>query len=403
MVAVAEIGWSRYQSFEGPFFRGDADFLLPDNPTQEDLILGTLTSTEGGHWNSYNGYDVCIATAGLIQLCEKFYLTSDLLGYIAKRRPDLMDPITLKAASRGVTFKPNARGRYRFFFGDARGEVDRPQEQRQLFHLDSTGHKGTWDIASRQHAKEWASAISTVLGLEEAIPLQRSFTVPLLRGFARKDARRVIDSAPDTPLGQAFESAYISFAANNPTWAARNLSVAMASTGAEIYSHDWLVVVLKQLTFGPKVTIYPHRYNAIRPFIERNYGIDLPDFATELRQWTEELGGGELLTVTAAQEILIDSGYDLGRSGADGNAGAKTKAAITAFQHAHGIESEFPGYIDPPTRTALVMRRDALRDVAESIPPELLSKVSVLVTASMQRLAREAVADISAARGALVE
>lgn len=400
MASVSDIKWASYQNFEGPFFRGDADFVLPKAPTQEDLILGTLTSTEGGHWNSYNGYDVCIATSGLIQLCERYYLTSDLLGYIQGRNPALMEPVTLKCQSRGITFQPNSRGRYRFYFPDARGEVDRAPEQQQLFHLHATGHKGTWDPESRRYAKEWAAAISSVLGHQDTIGLQRDFTVPLLRGFARKEARKVIDASPETPEGQAFEAAYLSFAANNPTWAARHLAIAMNQTTAPMYSLDWLVAVLKQLTFGPKVTIYPHRYNAIRPFLEREYGIDLPDFATELRQWSDELGGGDLLRTVEAQQILIDLGHDLGPWGADGKPGAKTKAALTAFQHANGIAAEFPGYVDAATRTALVMHRDAHSAVeAAGIPEALRRQVDFLVNTSMDRMARDAVDEIMRTRG----
>ena len=41
--------------------------------------------------------------------------------------------------------------------------------------------------------------------------------------------------------------------------------------------------------------------------------------------------------VKKLQQALIDAGYDVGSSGADGIYGAKTKAAVTAYQKANGL------------------------------------------------------------------
>lgn len=53
------------------------------------------------------------------------------------------------------------------------------------------------------------------------------------------------------------------------------------------------------------------------------------------------------MDTTAIQRALIARGYDLGPTGADGRAGARTKAAIVAFQRASGLYSD--GIAGPKT------------------------------------------------------
>lgn len=55
------------------------------------------------------------------------------------------------------------------------------------------------------------------------------------------------------------------------------------------------------------------------------YGAGVPDLWTPLR------------TLKARQRVLIALGYDLGRSGADGDWGGKSQAALSAFQRSEGL------------------------------------------------------------------
>ena len=54
----------------------------------------------------------------------------------------------------------------------------------------------------------------------------------------------------------------------------------------EKWSEEWCVSLIKQLTFGPKIGIYPRRYEAIRPVVEKLYGINLPKTVKDLESWS---------------------------------------------------------------------------------------------------------------------
>ena len=58
------------------------------------------------------------------------------------------------------------------------------------------------------------------------------------------------------------------------------------------------------------------------------------------------------------QEALITLGYDVGSSGADGKFGAKSKAALSSFQAAHGLTAT--GLPDVATEQAITLELDKL-------------------------------------------
>jgi hypothetical protein len=210
------------------------------------------------------------------------------------------------------------------------GEVDTLQEQQQFF-LNCDGLKGSWTPEACEYAKKWAAAVATVWEQPGAQVVQVDYTAKRLKGFLLPEARKVYDAAPETGTGQAFRAAYLSFAANNPTWANSSLRKGLATT-KEPWSHGWLEDVLQALTFASGVTIYPHRYNAIRPVLEKLYNVNLPDFATELGKLVEAKGAIAALDTKDLQEALIFLGFDLGPKGADGAYGAKTKDAVLSFE-----------------------------------------------------------------------
>ena len=349
MVDVKDIGWGSYKQFEGPFYSGRRSYRPSAHPSRNERLMAVVAATEGGHYDAFNGYDVCGWTSGIIQWCElSQYSVSDMLGAAAKESLQSIQPFLSKAEQAGLSFKKNAKGRWRLHFEDERGEVDRKQEQLQLFYLDGNGTKGTWHKENRQNALEWAAAISTVWEDPKAQKAQLDFTVPRMSWFTYGRSKDVVAKAPDTELGEAFVAAYTSFAANNPVRANKHLSIAMESTQESPYSLGWLITVLKELTFGPKIAIYPHRYNAIRPVLELIYGVNLPDLAQDLEHWKGTTGIRWVLDTKELQMALLSLGYDLGPYGADGRFGPKTREAVLTFEQLHRIPSP-DGYPGPDT------------------------------------------------------
>jgi Putative peptidoglycan binding domain/Protein kinase domain len=360
MIKPSEVGWGKYGGFEGPHYRGSIPYVEPSNPTWEDKLVSTVTATEGGRLDGYNGYDRMIVSVGVIQWGEAGqYSVSDLLGAVSKADPfGLSKALAPALSASDAVFKPNARGRWRFHFRDGRGEVDRVEEQRQLFLLHSDGHVGTWDDASRAHAKLWASCLVNVWQSKEACEAQIAYTAPKMMGFLMPAARTTL-FGPGTPAENegwpgALRAGYISFAANLPAVAAKMLAKAVATTNEAPWSPSWCIAILRELTFGPGIAIYPHRYEKIRPVLERLFGVDLPDFAADLQAWEEAMGeapGAPVDTTVDVQRALLRLGYDLGPAGSDGIMGRLTREAIVQFQTQAGLEPD--GVIGKKTRTAL--------------------------------------------------
>jgi hypothetical protein len=368
---ATEVGWGKYKNWRGPFIRGTQRYFDPSDMTESDRIVGVTSATETPFYDGTNCYDGQIITSTIIQTIERaYYGVSGVLGEVADAAPEVIEEFHDRIAERGLIFNKNSRGRYRFFFksGD---EVDTLEEQRRAFHLHSTGAVGTWDDASKEWAKEMAAAVASVWAYPSAQAVQRKFAARKIRLYAFKDSKKVVDGAPDTAVGRAFVAAYLSFAVNNPTRANKHLGIGTASFDGAAWTLDWLIHVLKELTFGPRIAIYPHRYDAIRKPLERYYGLDLPDFAQELKQWQADMemdpasredildedlkGKGKEPTFTTTREIqqlLHDMGYDLGPAGVDGREGSKTRDAIMTFQRLNGLKSD--GIVGPKTRTILL-------------------------------------------------
>ncbi len=358
MAKVEEIGWGSYRQYEGPFYRGKHPFVAPEpeKGTLEEVTLAVVTATEGGCYDAWNGYDVCGWTSGLIQWCERGqFSVSDMLGEVARRNGMLITPLLSLAREHRMEFHPNERGRWRFHFVGEPGEVDRLEEQRQLFYKHGDGTKGSWNEETKAYAKRWAAVISSIWENQQAQRIQVGYTVPRLRGFLLPFAKSVFEQHPGTAYSNALYCAYISFAANNPTWANNALQAAIKSTSLEAWSRDWVITVLDSLTFHAKVAIYPHRYNAIRPVLEKYFSVLLPDFATELEDWSIHNGFGKTPPTTKQlQEGLIALGHDLGPAGADGKYGPKTRDAVLTFEQLHGVPYEHQdGMVDAHTWPAL--------------------------------------------------
>jgi hypothetical protein len=355
MANAEEIGWGSYSNFEGPFYRGTQKFLLSDDATETQKQLYVVTATEGGHLDAYNGYDSCISTSGFIQWCNRApqHSVDDMLGKAGEKDLRLLEPVATLARANGYSFRKLESGKWRFVRGGT--PVSSVHEQRRLFFGRSSGKKGQWQPQDKPYAKEWAAAISTVWENAFAQTAQMDFTARRLRWFVMPKAREFFDSAPDNPIGHAFRAVYLSFAANNPKWANQSLMTGAAMAHSlRPWTEPWLVYIIKSLTFSPGIAIYPHRYQAIRPVVERLYGVDLPDTSRDLANWCLKNGYKGAVDPQVLQQALIDLGYDLGPYGADGKFGKKTRVALRQFEEDMGVpEQHQDGYPDQYTMPLL--------------------------------------------------
>ena len=365
MATPEDIGWGKYKAYSGPFFKGVGRFKMPAKPTEAHHLMAVLTSTEGGSGSAINGYDRCIVSCGYFQWCEaKYFLTSNLLGAFAERDMSLLDPLQPALTASSAVFQKTPRGRWRFHFLDPRGEADTAEEQKRLFLLNSSGHQGDWDADSKAHAKLWAASLANTLVQDEADAIQVDFSAARIKGFCTNSARKIMfDGQPSMGWTGAMRAIYLSFAGNLPSVASKQLDLGVKSTDKAKWSKDWCIHIAKQLTFGPKIAIYPHRYKAIRPVVERLYGVDLPDMAEDLKKWTsgmdmeptepeviydEALKEPTFTTTREIQQLLFDMGYDLGPAGVDGWEGRKTKEAVRTFQGLNGLYAD--AIVGPATR-----------------------------------------------------
>ena len=362
MVTEAEIGWGSYKNFEGPWYKGKCPYILPGSPSSDEKVMAVITATEGGKFDAFNGYDSCGWTSGIIQWIEKGqYSISDMLGVTSDKSQSLINSIIAMAKASGVSFKKNAKGRYRFFFSDARGEIDTYDEQKQLFYIHGDGTKGTWDDNTKVHGRRWAAAISSVWEDKNAQEVQIVYTASRLNGFMLPYAKNLFASMPKTNIAEGLRAAYLSFAANNPTWANNALKIGVEKSKSTTWSLDWAIDILKSLTFTPQVAIYPHRYDCIRPVLEKLYGIQLPDFAKELQDWSVKTGIPVGIDTRTLQRSLIALGYDLGPAADDGAYGEKTKDAVMSLERTSGTvpQENQDGMVDVYTFPALIAAMEA--------------------------------------------
>jgi hypothetical protein len=353
MAKAADIGWGSYSQYEGPFYRGKCKYHLPEPNDEGDRILRTITATEGGAYDAYNGYDKCICTSGLIQWCDRapLFLVCRMLGAVADEDVAELAPIIERVNEWGYTFGRTAKGTWRFWRTSDGDEVNTQDKQRELYFGGASGRKGQWSAEQRQHAKTWAAACSTVWESPGAQKMQREYTATRLFGFATASAKRVLEAAAQHGgvHGEVFRAAYLSYAANNPKWASESLKYVVGTYGIS-WGLDWLITALKALTFRPGIAIYPHRYNAIRPVLEKMYGVDLPDFAKELKQWKVDNSFGGMLSTKDLQKSLLLLGFDLGPWRDDGVFGEKTRSALHDFEEQSGVpEDHQDGYPDKYT------------------------------------------------------
>ena len=285
MVKVEDIYWSLYQEFEGPFYRGKTKFELPKSPSLQDKYLASITAIESGHYDAINMYDRMILTVGLIQWGEaNTFSVSKLLGAICDSGKESVVQEHLKPALKisNSSFRKNHKGIWRFFIGDS--EVNSIALQQQLF-LGCDGRKGKWNNELRLYAKTWAAAVASVFEDPCTHEIQKKFTVDRLMGFVPAEVKKsLFDDKTSTPWADATRAIYLTFAINLPRVAGEMFS--STKFVGKKWSKEWCLSLIKRLTFGPNIKIYPKRYDALRPIVESLFGVDLPNNSAELEKWS---------------------------------------------------------------------------------------------------------------------
>jgi len=359
MVQASDIGWGSYQQWEGPYFGGVVPYVLPDNPDFLEKCMSVVTATEGGHYDAINMYDSCILSVGIIQVCERVFGVSNLLQKCTDYDLGTLRQSLLKMPT-PADFKQDPTGKWKFFFVDGRGFVDNVAKQQTLFLGGSTGLKGQWTDDQKAFAKQVAAVLASVWSSPGMQMGQREFVKPNLMTYVRPAAKATLFTDPDeTGFKGAIKAAIISYSANLPAVADKYLALAVADPAwSTADDATKFTLAMKQVVFGPQIAIWPHRYQAIKPVIQKLFGVTLPT----LEELHSAVPGADpnqcvvddssLTTVVGVQKFLVSHGYDIGPSGPDGIEGNATRAAIGKFQMDNGLQAD--GVVGPNTRNAML-------------------------------------------------
>lgn len=178
----------------------------------------------------------------------------------------------------GAQFKQNSKGAWRFFVNGV--EVKTIVEQRALF-LGCDGTIGSWSDENKNRAALWASCFANVWQSAEARKQQAQLASTELINFAVEESRQTmfgdVTEVMSTKWAGATRAIYLMFAVNLPTTANTMLSQAVEQTQEKKWSEGWCLDVISHLTFGPKISLYPHRYAAVKSTVETLFEIQLPE------------------------------------------------------------------------------------------------------------------------------
>ncbi len=349
----AEIGWSSYQNYEGPFFIGKIPYTAPANPDFLEKCMSVVTATEGGHYDAINMYDSCILSVGIIQLCCRVGELTNMLGGCAA-----FDLGTMRTAFSQLPIpadlKQDSSGVWRFSFLDGRGFVINEQQMKTLLLCGASGLKGQWNPAQKAQARQVAATMASIwtsAGLQMG---QREYIKPRLMSFVMPRAKTTLFTNPDqTGYVGALKAAYISYAVNMPAIADKYLTVATSDPNwASASDEDKFGMAMSRIVFDPKITIWPARYNAIHPVLQSLFHVSLPTLKQLPSESEPDDPSDENLTTTKGiQKFLLDRGYDLGPKGADGFWGPATEGAVKQFQSDHHLPVS--GIVDSQTKDTM--------------------------------------------------
>lgn len=307
-------------------------------------LVGVTTSTEGGCFDSENGYDRAVLSLGLVQITPIAGL-----GTLLSRIMEQVPSEALKEVSSWQT-------RYGVDLLEALKLGSSPELALQLYGCH--GREGSWNGASWDRAEALFQALAGLLVHPVARQIQLDFTASKILSWVMPETRKILfqDLHTEGWTG-ALQAAVVSFSANLPAVADKHFRAYVEEKGGFSESEvdqAYVLGAIDAMTYRPKISIYPHRKEAILPAIERIYDVRFPG------AFSVSGADPQALSPKGAQQILLKLGYDLGPAGADGVFGLKSVAALTEYQRMRGLDPD--GVLGPITRAELAK---------EGVPKEL--------------------------------
>lgn len=270
-------------------YKGRHPWKLPSDPTDTDKFFYVAISSEGCNASACNFYDSCIVSVSYIQLCDRFFLATDLFGAVADKHGADVITVPLKDAltASNASFKKQPNGKWRFVFHDGR-VVDNNALQRQLYFAGSSGKKGEWTPEQKAHSKIWAACIANIWDHEGARQVANVYCQRVMMNLVMPEAKKILFKEPLANVGNVAvcRALYLSFAANNPTRAEEALTEMFVDQSSPKWSDEWTIALAQRLTFKSGIKIYPVRYDHVRPVIDKMWSTNvLPKTAEELKAW----------------------------------------------------------------------------------------------------------------------
>lgn len=274
--------WGKYSKFEGPFYPGIINYNLPKNSTLEDKTIKIVSATEG-RFDSINMYDKCIISVGLIQFCEaNYYLVTKLFSEFCKKYGTNILDTSLTEIKQLIGYNPwfkDSDNEFRFHTKNG-DKIDSLKEQQDLF-LGCSGEIGSWNEQAIQKAKLWAKCVAKFLQSKEMTVFQIEYLKKFIKqNYTSKFLNETLEKNKNTEfkdLSEAIYLSYISFASNNPKNAKENLEITK-NKNSNVLTKEFLVDMLRQMTFANSITIYKKRYEKIARELNLMYpSLSLPN------------------------------------------------------------------------------------------------------------------------------
>lgn len=295
MIAVSQIGWSRYHNQEGPFFGGDFKQLKVPAADRTDTfakkVLAITAAAEGGSWSSINMYDSGLVSVGAMQFIDVApqFGVCDMLGEVAEKCGtfELNQALDPAMSGRNVMFFKTTSGKWRFSLSGK--TVDSAALQKELFFGDANGNAfGSFTDAKRQIAKTWAACMANVWYIPGAVEAQSEYCLRrLMADFTWGSLRSELFNADvdgDGWVG-ATRAMLLAYAVNAPAVVVKRYDVAKNNAHAKL-SPEWCLEVLRGVVVDGGIDVWKARWGAKMPLVERAFGVKLPTYANlAARAW----------------------------------------------------------------------------------------------------------------------